>query len=55
MLTKCRKMEMTMKKVKMGERWNGAPEECWVARIEVEAQQEAKDDEENDEERSGLT
>jgi hypothetical protein len=34
MLAKRTTLELTMKKVRMGERVAGVPEECWVARYE---------------------
>lgn len=34
MLAKGTTLELTMKKVRMGERVPGVPEECWVARYE---------------------
>lgn len=40
MLAKGNALELTMKKVRMGERVAGVPEECWVARYEKPEQEE---------------
>jgi hypothetical protein len=54
MLTKTCKLELTMRKVRMSERSNGTPEECWIAKYEHQEQGEAQDEAEIDEDRSGV-
>ncbi|OPY32572.1 MAG: hypothetical protein A4E32_01154 [Methanomassiliicoccales archaeon PtaU1.Bin124] len=54
MLSYHKKLELTMKKVRMGERWNGTPEECWVARYEEQESVEQQDDQENYDDAEGV-
>lgn len=54
MFSKYSKLEMTVKKVKLGERCNGIPEECWIARYEHKEQDEADDASAKRNDRSGV-
>ena len=54
MLTKHNKLELTLKKICVGERWNGTPEECWIAKYEQQDNKEGAEEKENLDDRKGV-